>query len=109
MKLSPSMAEVKNALSFTSTRPLALGCSDCLTDFLVKQEVRRTTRTINTNLGCFHPLLLRKLNIHQMEAVCTGIFARERPILLLFQLFFTYFSEKVLDHGRVVETCVMVM
>ena len=40
--MSPSRAEVKNALSFTSTRPLVLGRA-LLTDFLVKEEVRLTT------------------------------------------------------------------
>jgi hypothetical protein len=38
-----------------------------------------------------------------------GIFARERLLLLLFQLFFTYFSEEVPDLGRTVETCIFVI
>jgi hypothetical protein len=38
-----------------------------------------------------------------------GYLQKERPLLLLFQLYFTHFSEKVLVHGRMVETCAMVM
>ena len=37
-----------------------------------------------------------------------GIFARERPVLLLFQFFFLYFSEEVPDLGRMVEICILV-